>query len=56
MFSFNSPYGKCDSCDGLGTLLEIDKDLVIPDRDKSILDGAIAHLGRGKVKGRFLDL
>jgi len=50
MFSFNSPYGKCDSCDGLGTLLEIDKDLVIPDRDKSILDGAIATWGEGRLK------
>lgn len=41
MFSFNSPFGKCPKCDGLGTLMEIDPDLVIPDRDKSILDGAI---------------
>lgn len=50
MFSFNSPYGKCDSCDGLGTLLEIDKDLVIPDRDKSIMEGAIATWGEGRLK------
>lgn len=41
MFSFNSPFGKCDHCDGLGTLLEIDEDLVIPDRSKSILEGGI---------------
>ena len=34
-FSFNSPFGKCDRCDGLGTLLEIDENLVIPDRSKS---------------------
>src|SRR3989338_5337129 len=42
IFSFNSPYGACASCDGLGTRLEIDPDLVVPDRDKSIQDGAIA--------------
>ncbi|KAJ53206.1 excinuclease ABC subunit A [Clostridium tetanomorphum] len=41
MFSFNSPFGKCDSCDGLGTLLEIDENLVIPDRSKSISEGGI---------------
>ncbi|WP_125154009.1 excinuclease ABC subunit UvrA [Clostridium rectalis] len=41
MFSFNSPFGKCDKCDGLGTLLEIDENLLIPDKSKSILQGAI---------------
>lgn len=41
MFSFNSPFGKCDRCDGLGTLMEIDEDLVIPDKTKSIAEGAI---------------
>jgi excinuclease ABC subunit A len=41
MFSFNSPFGKCDTCDGLGTLMEIDEDLVIPDKTKSISEGAI---------------
>ncbi|MBP1744136.1 MAG: uvrA1 [Firmicutes bacterium] len=50
MFSFNSPYGKCDTCDGLGTLMEIDPDLVIPDRSKSILDGAVAPWGSGSMK------
>lgn len=50
MFSFNSPWGKCDSCDGLGTLMEIDEDLVIPDRSKSILEGAIAPWGEGRLK------
>ncbi|WP_102399072.1 excinuclease ABC subunit UvrA [Haloimpatiens massiliensis] len=49
-FSFNSPFGKCDCCDGLGTLLEIDEDLIIPDRSKSILDGAIISLGEGSLK------
>jgi excinuclease ABC subunit A len=50
MFSFNSPYGKCDTCDGLGTLMEIDPDMVIPDRSKSILDGAVAPWGTGSMK------
>lgn len=40
-FSFNAPFGKCNECDGLGTLLEIDEDLVIPDKSKSIMEGAV---------------
>ncbi|MGL5417552.1 MAG: excinuclease ABC subunit UvrA [Clostridium sp.] len=50
MFSFNSPFGKCDHCDGLGTLIEIDEDLVIPDRGLSIKEGAIASWGEGRTK------
>ena len=50
MFSFNSPFGKCDKCDGLGTLMEIDEDLVIPNKSKSILDGAIVTFGEGSLK------
>lgn len=41
-FSFNSPYGACDGCLGLGTKFEVDPDLVIPDQEMSINDGAIA--------------
>ena len=41
MFSFNSPYGACGTCDGLGTKLEVDPDLVIPDASLSIKEGAI---------------
>ncbi|MFL5736429.1 MAG: excinuclease ABC subunit UvrA [Actinomycetota bacterium] len=41
-FSFNSPYGACPTCDGLGTRLEVDPELVIPDPDLSIDEGAIA--------------
>ena len=41
MFSFNSPYGKCPTCDGLGEIRKIDPDLVIPDQELSVLDGAI---------------
>ncbi|WP_066156850.1 excinuclease ABC subunit UvrA [Halalkalibacter krulwichiae] len=42
MFSFNSPFGACQSCDGLGHKLEVDLDLVIPDRTKSLSEHAIA--------------
>jgi excinuclease ABC subunit A len=41
-FSFNSPYGACTTCDGLGTYLQVDPELVIPDPDLSIEEGAIA--------------
>jgi excinuclease ABC subunit A len=41
MFSFNSPFGKCPTCDGLGGLSEMDPDLIIPDWKKSISEGAI---------------
>ncbi len=41
-FSFNSPYGACATCDGLGTTFEIDPELVVPDPDLSLNDGAIA--------------
>ena len=50
LFSFNAPYGKCPHCDGLGTLLEIDENLVIPDMTKSVLEGAIASWGVGRLK------
>ena len=40
-FSFNSPFGMCKACNGLGIKMEFDADLVIPDKSKSILDGAI---------------
>ncbi|WP_102344890.1 excinuclease ABC subunit UvrA [Bacillus sp. Marseille-P3661] len=42
MFSFNSPFGACPSCDGLGTKLEVDLDLVIPDWDKTLHEHALA--------------
>jgi len=45
MFSFNSPFGACKQCLGLGYLLNMDPDLVIPDRSISILDGAIVTMG-----------
>jgi len=44
-FSFNSPYGACPKCDGLGYIFEIDKNIVIPDKSLSIQKGAIVPLG-----------
>jgi excinuclease ABC subunit A len=40
-FSFNSPHGACDRCDGLGSRLEIDPELVVPNGDLSVNDGAV---------------
>lgn len=45
MFSFNNPFGACEKCTGLGTFMSIDPDLVIPDKDKSICEGAIRASG-----------
>lgn len=50
MFSFNSPFGKCDYCDGLGTLIEIDENLIIPNKNLSIMEGAIACWGESRLK------
>ena len=44
-FSFNSPIGMCKSCNGLGTRLEFDPDLIIPDKTISIMQGAVVHWG-----------
>jgi len=41
MFSFNSPYGACSDCDGLGTILEFDPDLIVPDPSLSLSQGAV---------------
>ncbi len=46
MFSFNSPFGACEECKGLGVKIEFDPDLVIPDKSKSIMDGAIDIYGK----------
>ena len=50
MFSFNAPFGKCEKCDGLGTLMEIDPDLVIPNKELSVMEGAISTWGEGRLK------
>jgi len=46
LFSFNSPHGACPECDGLGTTIYFDPELVVPDPDKSIRQGAIAPWSR----------
>jgi len=45
MFSFNNPFGACPTCGGLGYLLKIDPDMVIPDKSKSLAEGAISCAG-----------
>jgi excinuclease ABC subunit A len=47
LFSFNSPYGACQSCDGLGTILEFDPDLIVPDKNVSLENGAIDAWRKG---------
>ena len=42
MFSFNSPFGACEECHGLGVKMEFDPDLIIPDKDRCLADGAVA--------------
>ncbi len=50
MFSFNNPFGACPACSGIGSQMEFDEDLIIPNKDISLLDGAIAVAGWGSVK------
>ena len=52
-FSFNSPFGACPECTGLGTKLEVDEELIIPDDSLSINDGAIAPWSTGHVNEYF---
>ncbi len=47
LFSFNSPHGACRSCDGLGTILEFDPDLIVPDKTVSLENGAITAWRKG---------
>lgn len=56
-FSFNSPYGACSVCDGLGTTFEVDPELVVPDRDLSVNEGVLAPWASGHAKyfHRLLD-
>ncbi len=46
-FSFNSPYGACSACNGLGTKIEVDPDLVVPDKNRSLAEGALEPWRRG---------
>lgn len=56
MFSFNSPWGACPTCHGLGEITEVSEDLVIPDRSKSIMDGALAVYGKMELSWRAQQL
>ncbi len=47
LFSFNSPYGACSSCDGLGTILEFDEELIVPDKNLPLENGAIDAWRKG---------
>ena len=56
-FSFNSPYGACQKCDGLGSHMEVDPNLLVPDKTKSLIQGAIVSMGeqpRGNWYGSIL--
>src|SRR5215207_1996966 len=53
LFSFNSPYGACPTCTGLGTLMGVDPDKVVPDPDRSILAGAMAPYPEGSKSCRI---
>ena len=50
MFSFNNPYGACPACTGLGSQLKVDPDLIIPNKELSILEGAITASGWSNIK------
>jgi excinuclease ABC subunit A len=52
-FSFNSPHGACPTCTGLGVRLEIDPELVIPDRSKSVMQGAVVAWSRMPTDGSW---
>ena len=56
MFSFNNTYGACPECDGLGSKREVALDLVIPDENLSINQGAIAPWGKGSISNYYLKL
>ena len=52
-FSFNSPQGYCRHCKGLGTIVDVNIDTIIPDRNKSVADGAIIPLGKVRENRKF---
>lgn len=56
MFSFNSPYGACPTCSGLGINMEIDPDLVIPDKTKSLAEGAIEPFNNSSPDGYYFQM
>ncbi len=54
LFTFNNPYGACKRCDGFGTIIGIDPDLVIPDKSKSVFEDAVA-CWKGEKMGEWKD-
>ena len=56
MFSFNSPFGACTTCHGLGEITEVSQDLIIPDKSKSIIDGALEVYGKMDLSWRAQQL
>ena len=56
MFSFNSPFGACDKCDGLGFYLNVDQDLVIPDKSLTIREGAISSWRNNSSTAWFMQM
>ena len=54
-FSFNSPFGACPACTGIGTELEVDPDLIVPDEELSLADGAVAPWASGSGVSEFFD-
>ncbi|MFD8590126.1 excinuclease ABC subunit UvrA [Streptomyces sp. NPDC059637] len=55
-FSFNSPFGACPDCTGIGTRMEVDPELIVPDPEKSLDDGAIAPWSHGHTREYFARL
>ncbi len=55
LFSFNNPYGACRRCEGFGSVIGVDENLVIPDKNKSVYEGAIAPW-KGEKMGEWLSL
>ncbi|MEZ4892155.1 MAG: hypothetical protein R2778_03960 [Saprospiraceae bacterium] len=55
LFNYNNPYGTCPTCEGYGKVLGIDEDKVVPDKSKSMFDGAIAAW-KGEKYGEWLDI
>lgn len=52
-FSFNSPFGACAACDGIGSTLEVDTDLIVPNPDLSLAEGAVAPWATGKATSEY---
>jgi excinuclease ABC subunit A len=54
-FSFNSPFGACAACTGIGTELEVDPDLIVPDDERSLAEGAVAPWASGSGVSEYFD-